>query len=78
MTRIEIPLPDDFPYKDDVLRLQRVLSERGYEASDRTAADLWDRYSDSMAAGWMSMDGETDDTIWGCVSLDVLQLTHKD
>lgn len=77
MIRIEIPLPEDFPYKEDVMRLQRVLSEHEYEASDRTAADLWDRYSDSMAASWMSMDHLTDDKVWGCVSLDVLQLTKS-
>lgn len=74
MIKITIPVEIDFPYPEDLARIQKVLADRGYEADPRTCADLWSRYSDSMAAGWMTLP-DTDDEVFGCMSLDILAIT---
>lgn len=74
MIKIEIPLEPDFPYTADAVRIQDVIIRHGYDINLKDAAELWHRYSDSMAAGWMMLP-DTDAEIWGCVSLDILDLT---
>ena len=75
MKHIVIPLEADFPYRDDVERVVRILAERDIICSEKDAHELWDRYSDSMAAGWMNMDGETDDQVYSRIALDVLKFS---
>jgi hypothetical protein len=47
-----------FEYSDDVERIIRIFANRGYEISYMDACHAWELYSDSMAAGWMSLDSE--------------------
>lgn len=55
-----------FEYQDDVERIQKVLAVYDYEATLSECAELWDMYSDSMAAGWMSLpDG--DQEVLNCI-----------
>ena len=75
MKSIVIPLEADFPYPDDVRRIVRILAERDIECSELNARELWARYSDSMAVGWMSMDGESDDAVYSHIALDVMQFS---
>lgn len=55
-------------YPEDVNRIQQVLADRGYETSPAECESLWNMYSDSMCAGWMIVQGETDEHIFGCIS----------
>jgi hypothetical protein len=75
MKRIAIPPEEDFPYIEDVRRIVRVLAERDIICSENDARELWNRYSDSMAAGWMGMDYQTDDEVYSCIGLDVLKFS---
>ena len=49
---------------DDVKRIQRVLLAHGYESDLESAADIWDEYSDSMAAGWMFLPPDDLELWW--------------
>jgi hypothetical protein len=49
---------DHFPYQNDVDRIVKIFADAGYDISHSDAARAWEKYSDSMAAGWMSLDGE--------------------
>jgi len=56
---------DDYRHRhhSDVERLQRVILINGYEADLRSAAGIWEDYSDDYAAGWLSMP-EDDKELW--------------
>ncbi len=45
-------------YQTDVERIVEIFAERGYEISATDAGIAWQRYSDSMCAGWMNLDNE--------------------
>lgn len=47
---------------EDVDRIVQVCADRGYEISQSLAVTVWDKYSNSMCAGWMSLG--TDDEVW--------------
>jgi len=64
MKKIEINVTR---YPEDCRKIQEVLKVRGYEASLSECEALWNRYSDSMAAGWMCL-GDTGDEIFDCIS----------
>lgn len=76
MKKIIIPLGASFPYKSDVERIVRVLAEREIQCAPLDAQFLWEEYSESMAAGWMMLP-ESDDEVYGCISLSVLKYQHE-
>lgn len=47
----------------DVIRIQRVVEQNGYEADLEACAYLWEEYSDRYAAGWIGLP-EDDDDLW--------------
>jgi hypothetical protein len=51
----------DFYYANDIDRIVKIFSDRGYEITPTDAAHAWELYSDSMAAGWMCLDSLDDD-----------------
>jgi len=51
------------PYHDDVVRIQRVLRERGWDATYQQAEGAWDAYSDDVEAIWMDLP-KTDDCLY--------------
>lgn len=55
-------------YADDCERICKVLANRGFECSLNDACVLWEKYSESMAAGWISMFSASDDEIFSSVS----------
>ena len=61
MKKIEI---NTARYPEDCERIQKILKERGYEASIADCEALWDRFSDSMAAGWFRMDHLDDNEVF--------------
>jgi hypothetical protein len=56
---------DDYRHRhhSDVERLQRVMLQNGYEADLRSAAGIWEDYSDDYAAGWLGMPDD-DEELW--------------
>lgn len=53
-------------YEYDIEQIVRVLKRNGYNCSKDQAKLLWQKYSDSMAAGWMILPDE-DGELLGCV-----------
>ena len=51
----------------DILRIQCVLRKEGYTVSEDDAARAWADFSESYAAGWLTMRGEDDDYIYNAV-----------
>ena len=47
-----------FQFESDVKRIVKIFSDRGYEISATDAENAWQRHSDSMCAGWLSLDDE--------------------
>jgi hypothetical protein len=63
MNTIQLKLQHEFDYPADVNRLVIAFAKEGMWCSPEQAAWLWEQYSDSMAAGWMGMDGYADATL---------------
>ena len=57
-------------HQSDVERLQRVMLAHGYDADLPSAADIWEDYSDSYAAGWLGMPDD-DNKLWQIIQLMV-------
>ena len=53
----------DHRHLQDVLRLQRVMLENGYEADLPSAAQIWEDYSDDRRAGWLYLPDD-DSELW--------------
>jgi hypothetical protein len=47
-----------FEYKNDIDRIVKIFANRGYEISHTDAVFAWEQFSDSMAAGWMSLGSD--------------------
>lgn len=58
MEKLKLKQIDDpnYFYGNDISRIVKVFADRGYEITGSDAALAWERYSDSMAAGWMCLD----------------------
>jgi hypothetical protein len=56
-----------YEYQSDIGRIVQVFAERGYEISESDAVLVWEKYSDSMCAGWMML-GEDDEVFYDCFS----------
>lgn len=48
---------------DQVERITRVMTAAGFSCSELEAYNLWCRYSDSMAAGWMNLPEEDSEVV---------------
>lgn len=53
-------------YPEDCRRIKVILLNKGYDASLAECEILWEMYSDSMAAGWMSLPSG-DDEVFSCI-----------
>jgi len=49
------PIHLGFDFDDDVERIVRICAEAGYEVTSSDARQIWEDYSESMAAGWMML-----------------------
>lgn len=47
----------------DTARIQRALGAAGYLCSAIDAERMWEHYSEDQYAGWLIVDGYTDETI---------------
>lgn len=53
-------------HHNDVERLQRVILHNGYESDYDDAANIWEDYSDSYAAGWLYLPDD-DNELWSMI-----------
>ena len=61
-------MSDEIDYPDDVARLRHILSDHGYLATNRAIQKAYRAYSsNAWAAGWMNMDGFTDDELFNAI-----------
>lgn len=67
MKEIEIVSSHGQEYIDDIKRIKRILIEHGYNATLTLAEVLWEKYSESMCAGWMSLP-DNDEEVFDCIS----------
>lgn len=57
----------DVRYREDCERIVRISMMHGYNITLGQAEQVWDDYSDSMAAGWMNLP-ESDEEVWEVLS----------
>ena len=50
-------------HQSDVERIQLVLLKNGHMVDLKAAAGIWEKYSDSFAAGWLSVPVDEDE-LW--------------
>lgn len=56
-------------YIEDTKRIVKVAFENGFILSILEAEELWEEYSDSMAAGWMGLP-DSDEELWAIIKGD--------
>lgn len=54
-------------YKDDILRIQRVCLQNCWELTLMECMNVWEAYSSDMCAGWMCLDGYSDEELWDII-----------
>lgn len=50
---------NDF-WTHDCKRIVQIMEDRGFQCTVKQAKELWEKFSDSMAAGWMRLPDEDD------------------
>ena len=59
---------EKFRFLKDVQRIQLILIDKGFFSTLEECDELWRMYSeDHYCAGWVSMDGSSDQEIYDCV-----------
>ena len=52
-------------YKDDILKIQDALIDKGFYATNEQCVELWELYSEEeWCAGWLVMDGTDKNQIY--------------
>jgi hypothetical protein len=49
------PYNHHFEYTNDIDRIVKIFADRGYEITHSDAVHAWENFSESYAAGWMSL-----------------------
>jgi predicted metal-dependent peptidase len=70
MKKIEI---NTARYSEDVERIQKILANKGYEATLIECEKLWDTYSESMEAGWIILP-KSDEDVFESISCYIKNL----
>ena len=55
MKKIKVKNDYDFHYSSDVDRIVEVMRKAGYDVSPEQARLIWEKNSESMAAGWLML-----------------------
>lgn len=61
--KFKYPYNHHFEYTNDIDRIVKIFADRGYKISSEDAVRSWEEYSDSYAAGWLTLH-ETDEEIF--------------
>ncbi len=62
--RFRRPYINPVDYPDDIQRIILIANLNGYDIDIDTATWAWEQYSENYAAGWLCMDGYTNDDIF--------------
>jgi hypothetical protein len=47
-----------FEYTNDIDRIVKIFSDKGYEISASDAVKAWEQFSESYCAGWMNLGSD--------------------
>lgn len=61
-------------YPEDISKVQCAVINHGYDCTREEAAALWEAYSDSECAGWLLLEGYSEDGIWKRVEPFIVDL----
>ena len=61
--RFKDPYNHHYEYTDDIDRIVKVFSDRGYEISRECAVKSWELVSNQLAAGWLILP-ESDESLY--------------
>lgn len=53
----------DSSYREDIIRIQRVLLKHGWESTYKECSDLWENHSADVRAGWLLLP-KSDEELW--------------
>jgi hypothetical protein len=54
-----------FEYREDIIKIQDALMDKGFYASEEQCVELWETYSENIwAAGWCSMQTTSKEEIY--------------
>jgi hypothetical protein len=56
--RLKLKGYTDDPYSHEVNHIVKIFADRGHEISYSDARLAWEKYSDSMCAGWLVLDSD--------------------
>lgn len=65
MIRVEVPT--ELRYYSDCHRIVQIFKDRGMICTPSQAQAIWNGFSESMAAGWMSLDNDDDVVFSNCL-----------
>lgn len=51
------------PYDYDICRIVEALAAGGYQCGPELAEELWKKYSDGYAAGWLHLPEEDEEIV---------------
>lgn len=64
-----------YEYPEDVMAIRNAINHMGFDVSLDESFQLWEKYSDSMAAGWMNVPNNPVE-IFRCVEFYILDLEN--
>jgi len=67
MINIKLIAKEENRHLSDCERIVKVMNDNGYNCSIEQAKWLWEKHSDSMAAGWMNMTSDSDTYIFDSI-----------
>lgn len=66
MRSIRLNLDEDYQWPEDVKVIIRAFREEGLYCSAQQAHWMWQEYSDSMCAGWMTVHEDDENIVSKC------------
>jgi hypothetical protein len=63
MKTLKLKNESDGSFPEDVDRIISICKTKGYDIDYKTAEIAWEKYSDSMCAGWLML-GDDDEEIF--------------
>lgn len=55
-------------YIEEIRKIQEVCLQNCWELTLNECVAIWESYSDSLSAGWIGINGYSDEELWNIVS----------
>lgn len=62
-----VPCSDEEEYPNDIDAIVRAFATENLHCTREQAREMWKMYSDSMAAGWMTVGDDADLILVACI-----------